>query len=76
MKSLFLEDTEAVIGDRLPAAEKSAVKVYEIKRYVNILKPNKALGPDRIKKTFKIYQKISDITIVLTASDLNNKQLS
>jgi len=56
MKGLFLEDNEAVIGDRLPIAEESAVEIYKIKRHIDSLKSRKVLGPDGIKA--EIYQKI------------------
>jgi len=47
------------VSDRLHIAEESAVEIYEIKRYIDTLKLNKAPGSDGIKD--KIYQKTSDI---------------
>jgi len=42
IKSLFLK---TIVNDKLPIAEESAVELYQIKGYINILKPNKV--PDR-----------------------------
>jgi len=40
--SLFLK---TIVNDRLSTAEESAVELYQIKGYINMLKPNKV--PDR-----------------------------
>jgi len=67
IKGLFLEDNEMIVGDRLSITKESAV---EIKRYIDSLKPNKAPGPDGIKA--EIYQKTSDITVLLLIQIIND----
>jgi len=44
IKSLFLEDDEVVMGDRLSITEKSAVKIYEIKKYIDKAKAKKLIA--------------------------------
>jgi len=43
IKSIFLEDNEVIMRDRLPISEKSAVELDKMKRYIKTLKQNKSL---------------------------------
>jgi len=69
IKGLFLEDNEAVVGDRLLSRRKCIV-IHKIKRHIDSLKPRKAPGPDGIKA--EIYQKTSDITAPLLIQIIND----
>jgi len=50
IKSLFLKDNEAIVGDRLLTAEENAIELDEIRRYIKTLRLNKASSSDEIKK--------------------------